>query len=58
MTRDTRTCSVTGPDVISKNVTHEEVTKQNSRRHDAQFDQRLAHFVSRDDADCLAWSAS
>ncbi len=42
MTRDTSYMFVTGPDVI-KNVTHEEVTKQD-----------VAHFVSRDDADCLA----
>src|SRR5438876_2908639 len=45
---------VTGPDVI-KTVTHEEVTKQElggSMTHNATSG--VAHFISRDDADCLA----
>jgi propionyl-CoA carboxylase beta chain len=45
---------VTGPDVI-KTVTHEEVTKQElggAMTHNATSG--VAHFVSRDDADCLA----
>src|SRR5256712_4773047 len=54
MTRDTSYMFVTGPDVI-KNVTHEEVTKQElggAMTHNATSG--VAHFVSRDDADCLA----
>jgi propionyl-CoA carboxylase beta chain len=45
---------VTGPDVI-KTVTHEEVTKQElggAITHNEKSG--VAHFVSRDDADCLA----
>ena len=45
---------VTGPDVI-KTVTHEEVTKQElggAMTHNATSG--VAHFVARDDADCLA----
>src|SRR6201986_521863 len=45
---------VTGPDVI-KTVTHEEVTKQElggAQTHNATSG--VAHFISRDDADCLA----
>jgi propionyl-CoA carboxylase beta chain len=45
---------VTGPDVI-KTVTHEEVTKQElggAMTHNEKSG--VAHFVSRDDADCLA----
>ncbi len=54
MTRDTSYMFVTGPDVI-KNVTHEEVTKQElggAMTHNATSG--VAHFVSRDDADCCA----
>ena len=54
MTRDTSYMFVTGPDVI-KNVTHEEVTKQElggAMTHNSTSG--VAHFVSRDDADCLA----
>src|SRR6267142_458881 len=54
MTRDTSYMFVTGPDVI-KNVTHEEVTKQElggAMTHNEKSG--VAHFVSRDDADCLA----
>ena len=54
MTRDTSYMFVTGPDVI-KTVTHEEVTKQElggAMTHNATSG--VAHFVSRDDADCLA----
>src|ERR1700757_2954251 len=54
MTRETSYMFVTGPDVI-KNVTHEEVTKQElggAMTHNATSG--VAHFVSRDDADCLA----
>jgi propionyl-CoA carboxylase beta chain len=45
---------VTGPDVI-KTVTHEEVTKQElggAMTHNATSG--VAHFISRDDADCCA----
>jgi propionyl-CoA carboxylase beta chain len=45
---------VTGPDVI-KTVTHEEVTKQElggAMTHNEKSG--VAHFVARDDADCLA----
>src|SRR5208283_2040044 len=54
MTRDTSYMFVTGPDVI-KNVTHEEVTKQElggAMTHNATSG--VAHFVARDDAYCCA----
>src|SRR6202795_2723952 len=54
MTRETSYMFVTGPDVI-KTVTHEEVTKQElggAMTHKKKSG--VAHFVSRDDADCLA----
>jgi propionyl-CoA carboxylase beta chain len=54
MTRETSYMFVTGPDVI-KTVTHEEVTKQElggAMTHNAKSG--VAHFVSADDADCLA----
>ena len=54
MTRETSYMFVTGPDVI-KTVTHEEVTKQElggAVTHNEKSG--VAHFVSRDDADCLA----
>jgi propionyl-CoA carboxylase beta chain len=54
MTRETSYMFVTGPDVI-KTVTHEEVTKQElggAMTHNATSG--VAHFVSTDDADCLA----
>ncbi len=54
MTRDTSYMFVTGPDVI-KTVTHEEVSKQalgGAMTHNATSG--VAHFVSRDDADCCA----
>ena len=54
MTRDTSHMFVTGPDVI-KTVTHEEVTKQElggAMTHNATSG--VAHFVSRDDAECCA----
>jgi propionyl-CoA carboxylase beta chain len=54
MTRETSYMFVTGPDVI-KTVTHEDVTKQElggAMTHNATSG--VAHFVSRDDADCLA----
>ena len=54
MTRDTSYMFVTGPDVI-KTVTHEEVTKQElggAMTHNATSG--VAHFISRDDADCCA----
>ena len=54
MTRDTSYMFVTGPDVI-KTVTHEEVTKQElggAMTHNGTSG--VAHFVSRDDADCCA----
>src|ERR1700729_2698097 len=54
MTRDTSYMFVTGPDVI-KTVTHEEVTKQElggATTHNATSG--VAHFISRDDAECLA----
>jgi propionyl-CoA carboxylase beta chain len=54
MTRDTSYMFVTGPDVI-KTVTHEEVSKQElggAMTHNATSG--VAHFVSRDDADCCA----
>src|SRR5437870_4843634 len=54
MVRETSYMFVTGPDVI-KTVTHEEVTKQElggAMTHNATSG--VAHFISRDDADCLA----
>jgi propionyl-CoA carboxylase beta chain len=54
MTRDASYMFVTGPDVI-KTVTHEEVTKQElggAMTHNATSG--VAHFVARDDAECLA----
>jgi propionyl-CoA carboxylase beta chain len=54
MTKDTSYMFVTGPDVI-KTVTHEEVSKQElggAMTHNATSG--VAHFVSRDDADCCA----
>jgi len=54
MTRETSYMFVTGPEVI-KTVTHEEVTKQElggAMTHNATSG--VAHFVSRDDAECLA----
>jgi propionyl-CoA carboxylase beta chain len=54
MTRDTSYMFVTGPDVI-KTVTHEEVSKHDlggAMTHNATSG--VAHFVSRDDAECLA----
>jgi propionyl-CoA carboxylase beta chain len=54
MTKDTSYMFVTGPDVI-KTVTHEDVTKQElggAMTHNTTSG--VAHFVSRDDAECLA----
>lgn len=54
MTRDTSYMFVTGPDVI-KTVTHEEVTKHElggAMTHNATSG--VAHFISSDDAECLA----
>ncbi len=54
MTQDTSYMFVTGPDVI-KTVTHEEVSKEElggAMTHNATSG--VAHFVARDDADCLA----
>src|SRR6266705_1380566 len=54
MTQETSYMFVTGPDVI-KTVTHEEVTKQElggAMTHNEKSG--VAHFVARDDADCLA----
>jgi propionyl-CoA carboxylase beta chain len=54
MTRDTSYMFVTGPDVI-KTVTHEEVTKHElggALTHNQTSG--VAHFVARDDAECLA----
>jgi len=54
MPRDDSCMFVTGPDVI-KTVTHEEVTKEElggAMTHNAVSG--VAHFISRDDADCLA----
>src|ERR1700689_5268206 len=54
MTRETSYMFVTGPDVI-KTVTHEEVTKQELGGAMTHNEKRgVAHFVSADDADCLA----
>jgi propionyl-CoA carboxylase beta chain len=53
MTRDTSYMFVTGPDVI-RTVTHEDVSKQElggAMTHNATSG--VAHFVSRDDAECL-----
>src|SRR5205814_1639217 len=52
MTRENSYMFVTGPDVI-KTVTHEEVTKQElggAMTHNEKSG--VAHFISRDDADC------
>jgi propionyl-CoA carboxylase beta chain len=54
MTRDTSYMFVTGPDVI-KTVTHEEVSKQElggAMTHNATSG--VAHFLARDDRECLA----
>ena len=54
MTRETSYMFVTGPDVI-KTVTHEEVTKQElggALTHNEKSG--VAHFIARNDADCLA----
>ena len=54
MTRETSYMFVTGPDVI-KTVTHEEVSKQElggAMTHNEKSG--VAHFISRDDADCCA----
>ena len=54
MTRENSYMFVTGPDVI-KTVTHEEVTKQElggATTHNEKSG--VAHFISRDDADCCA----
>jgi propionyl-CoA carboxylase beta chain len=54
MTRDSSYMFVTGPDVI-RTVTHEEVTKQElggAMTHNEKSG--VAHFVSRDDVECLA----
>src|SRR5271167_560699 len=54
MTRDTSYMFITGPDVI-KTVTHEDVSKQDlggAITHNATSG--VAHFIARDDAECLA----
>jgi propionyl-CoA carboxylase beta chain len=54
MTRDTSYMFITGPDVI-KTVTHEDVSKQDlggAMTHNATSG--VAHFVARDDAECLS----
>src|SRR5450631_4247481 len=54
MTRDTSYMFITGPDVI-KTVTHEDVSKQDlcgAMTHNATSG--VAHFIARDDAECLA----
>src|SRR5450631_2697594 len=54
MTRDTSYMFITGPDVI-KTVTHEDVSKQDlggAMTHNATSG--VAHFVARDDSECLA----
>jgi propionyl-CoA carboxylase beta chain len=54
MVQGTSYMFVTGPDVI-RTVTHEEVTKEElggSVTHNSKSG--VAHFISRDDADCLA----
>src|SRR6204780_875679 len=54
MTRETSYMFVTGPDVI-KTVTHEEVTSVELGGAMTHNEKRgVAHFVSADDADCLA----
>src|SRR6202451_1562728 len=54
MTRDTSYMFITGPDVI-KTVTHEDVSKEDlggAVTHNEKSG--VAHFVSRDDAECLS----
>ena len=54
MTRDTSYMFITGPDVI-KTVTHEEVTKEQlggALTHNTTSG--VAHFIARDDTECLA----
>src|ERR1700688_898408 len=54
MTRDTSYMFITGPDVI-KTVTHEDVSKEDlggAMTHNATSG--VAHFIARDDAECLA----
>src|SRR5215469_17967175 len=54
MTRETSYMFITGPDVI-KTVTHQDVSKQDlggAMTHNATSG--VAHFIVRDDADCLA----
>jgi propionyl-CoA carboxylase beta chain len=54
MTRNTSYMFITGPDVI-KTVTHEEVTKEElggAMTHNTKSG--VAHFIARDDAECLA----
>jgi propionyl-CoA carboxylase beta chain len=54
MTRNSSYMFITGPDVI-KTVTHEDVTKEElggAVTHNATSG--VAHFIARDDADCLA----
>jgi propionyl-CoA carboxylase beta chain len=54
MTRDTSYMFITGPDVI-KTVTHEDVSKQDlggAMTHNATSG--VAHFIARDDSECLA----
>ena len=54
MTRDTSYMFITGPEVI-KTVTHEDVSKQDlggAMTHNATSG--VAHFIARDDAECLA----
>jgi propionyl-CoA carboxylase beta chain len=54
MTRNSSYMFITGPDVI-KTVTHEEVTKEElggAVAHNTKSG--VAHFIARDDADCLA----
>src|SRR5579862_4987170 len=54
MTRDTSYMFITGPEVI-KAVTHEDVSKQDlggAMTHNATSG--VAHFVARDDSECLA----
>ena len=54
MTRDTSYMFITGPDVI-KTVTHEEVTKEQlGGAHTHNAVSGVAHFIARDDAECLA----
>jgi propionyl-CoA carboxylase beta chain len=54
MTRDTSYMFITGPEVI-KTVTHEDVSKEDlggAMTHNATSG--VAHFIARDDAECLA----